>query len=403
VRFLIITQYYPPEVGAAQLRLAAVARELRRAGHEVEVVTALPNYPSGRFIASDRGRTWRREVIDNVQATRVWLYPAKGTGVRRLASYLSFSATALVAALTVRRPDVVFVESPPLFLGATGWLVAKRFRSAFVLNVSDMWPDSVRALGVMRTGPWLRLAEGLEAWLYRHSSAVTAVTEGIRERLIERKGVPRSRVLVLPNGVDTEMLRLPAAGDEKPQARPFFLFAGNHGYAQGLDVVLDAAKLARDIDFVLVGDGSDKARLQERAWAEGITNVQFRPAVPATSIPALYASATAGIASLLRSELMADARPAKLLAIMSCSRPVLYSGEGEGAELVRAADAGIVVRPQDPAALAEAATLLAENPGRAKVMGENGRAYVSRHLSWASLVGAWLDELDDALHIGSQT
>ena len=194
MRFLILTQFYPPEVGAAQSRLSSFAQELRTAGHDVEVVTALPNYPIGRFRPEDRRRIGRRETIAGVPVTRVWLYPASGGGMRRLIGYLSFSLTGLLGAQLVSRPDVVFVESPPLFLGAAGWIVAKRFRAAMVLNVSDLWPDSVRDLGLLRGGPWLSLSERLEAFLYRHATAVTAVTEGIRRRLIDDKGVRRDRV-----------------------------------------------------------------------------------------------------------------------------------------------------------------------------------------------------------------
>ncbi len=398
MRFLIVTQYYPPEVGAAQIRLAAFARELRRAGHIVEVVTALPNYPSGRLEGRDRGRAWRRETVDGVPTTRLWLYTATGTGMRRLVSYLSFAATALVGGLSTKRCDVVFVESPPLFLGISGWLVAKRSGSAFVLNVSDLWPDSVRDLGVMRSGPWLSMAERLETWLYRRADAVTAVTEGIRDRLTSTKSLPRARVLFLPNGVDTDVFRPVEELQQEPH-RPSFVFAGNHGYAQGLDVVLAAAKLAPELDFIFVGDGSDKARLQESASREGLPNVEFKPPVAVSAIRGLYAEATAGVATLRRSDLMTGARPAKLLAIMSCARPVLYSGEGEGADLVRAADAGIVVPPEDPHALADAARALATEPERARAMGQRGRQYVERHMSWAALVAEWLDQLDATLTV----
>ena len=205
MRFLLLTQYYPPEVGAAQIRLSAFARELREAGHEVDVVTALPNYPSGTLDPADRWRLGRRERIDGVDVARVWHFTATGAGVRRLASYLSFTATGLVAALGARRPDVVFVESPPLFLGVAGWLAARRFGAAMVLNVSDLWPDSVRDIGAFSSGPWLGMAERLEHWLYRRATAVTAVTEGIRDRLIQLKGVEPEKVLFLPNGADTRV------------------------------------------------------------------------------------------------------------------------------------------------------------------------------------------------------
>ncbi|MGZ8512763.1 MAG: glycosyltransferase family 4 protein, partial [Candidatus Limnocylindria bacterium] len=279
MRFLILTQYYPPEIGAAQARLSAFAGQLQRAGHEVEVVTALPNYPGGKLDEADRRLLGRREVLNGVPVRRTWLLTATGVGARRLASYLSFAATGLVSALVAGRPDVVFVESPPLFLGVSGWMAARRAGAAFVLNVSDLWPDSVRDLGVLSDGPALRAAERLERWLYARATAVTAVTEGIREALVERKGVPAHKALFLPNGVDLDQFR-PTDPDPEVRTRhglpegPLVLFTGNHGYAQALETVIGAAELVPEVTIALVGAGSDKARIQELARERGTANVR---------------------------------------------------------------------------------------------------------------------------------
>ncbi|MEP7082324.1 MAG: glycosyltransferase family 4 protein [Chloroflexota bacterium] len=403
MRFLILTQYYPPEIGAAQARLSAFAGQLVRAGHEVEVVTALPNYPTGRLDEADRRLLGRREVLDGIPVRRSWLLTATGVGARRLASYLSFAATGLVSALVAGRPDVVFVESPPLFLGVSGWMAARRAGAAFVLNVSDLWPDSVRDLGVLGDGPALRAAERLERWLYARATAVTAVTEGIRETLVERKGVPERKALFLPNGVDLQQFR-PTEPDPAVRARhglppdgPLVLFTGNHGYAQALETVIAAAALAPEVTVVLVGAGSDKARIQALAEERGTTNVRFLAPVPQAEIAPLYGHAVAGLATLRNSALMEGARPAKALAVMGCGRPVIYSGAGEGAALVRAAEAGLVVPPEDPRALAAAIRRLVQDPEEAARMGANGRRYVESHLSWPALTDAWLTDLKRVL------
>ena len=402
MRFLILTQYYPPEIGAAQARLSAFAEQLQRAGHEVEVVTALPNYPGGKLDEADRRLLGRREVLDGVPVRRTWLLTATGVGARRLASYLSFAATGLVSALVAGRPDVVFVESPPLFLGVSGWMAARRAGAAFVLNVSDLWPDSVRDLGVLSDGPALRAAERLERWLYARATAVTAVTEGIRQVLVERKGVPAHKALFLPNGVDLDQLR-PTDPDPAVRARhglpdgPLVLFTGNHGYAQALETVIAAAALVPEVSVVLVGAGSDKARIQGLAEDGGTTNIHFLPPVPQAEIAPLYGQAVAGLATLRNSALMEGARPAKALAVMGCGRPVIYSGAGEGAALVRAADAGLVVPPEDPRALAAAIRRLANDPVEAARLGANGRRYVEAHLAWPALTNAWLADLERVL------
>ena len=398
VRFLILTQYYPPEIGAAQARLSAFAKELARGGHDVEVVTAHPNYPSGTLDERDRRRIGRREVIDGIPVRRTWLLTATGAGTRRLASYLSFTATGLAGALAAKRPDVVFVESPPLFLGVSGWLAAKRAGAAFVLNVSDLWPDSVVDLGVLDEGPALRASVRLERWLYARATAVTAVTEGIRTALVERKGVPSRKVLLLPNGVDTQLFR-PAAADPAVRDRhrlpagPIVLYTGNHGLAQSLDTVVAAAALVPEVTVALVGDGSDKPRIERLAETAGTTNIRFLPPIAPEEIAPLYGLATAGLVTLRRSALMEGARPAKMLAVMGCATPVIYAGSGEGAELLHAAEAGVIVPPENPHALAAAIRGLVDDPAEASRLGANGRRYVESHLSWPALTADWLGQL----------
>ena len=395
MRFLILTQYYPSEVGAAQARLSALASHLKRLGHSVQVVTAHPNYPDGRLERRDRFRLMRRESVDGIPVIRVWMFAATGAGFRRLASYLSFSVTSLFGSLVAKRPDVVFVESPPLFLGVTGWLVARRFQADLILNVSDLWPDSVHALGLMREGYLVRQAERLELWLYHRATAITTVTEGLSRQLMRRKGVARNRLLFLPNGVDLRDLDPTPPAMERP--RPTIVYAGTHGFAHGLDVVIEAAPHAPEIDFLLVGSGSEKHRLQQEVRRKGVSNVHLMPPVPPSQIADLYAGAVAGLSTLRRSTQMGSVRPAKILAIMACARPVLYAGSGEGAELVRSADAGVIVPPEDPVALAAAARQLVADPLRASQMGQNGRRYVTDHLTWSVLVEQWLRSLQKVL------
>jgi colanic acid biosynthesis glycosyl transferase WcaI len=402
VRFLILTQYYPPEIGAAQARLSAFAAQLQRAGHEVEVVTALPNYPGGKLDEADRRLLGRREVLEGVPVRRTWLLTATGVGARRLASYLSFAATGLVSALVAGRPDVVFVESPPLFLGVSGWMAARRAGAAFVLNVSDLWPDSVRAYGVLTDGAALRAAERLEAWLYRRADAVTAVTEGIRDRLITQKAVPARKILFLPNGVDLEVFR-PMPDDAALRASydlpggPLVLYTGNHGYAHALDTLVEAACQVPEVTFALVGDGSEKERIRQLAADRGAANVRFLPPVTPAEVARLYGLAVAGVATVRGSSVMSEVRPAKAVAIMGCGRPVIYSGAGEGAEIVRSAEAGLVLPPEDPAAMAAAVRRLVADPEEAARLGDNGRRYVESHLSWPVLTRAWLGDLERVL------
>lgn len=403
MRFLFLTQYFPPEIGAAQVRLASVIRELVRLGHQVEVVTAMPNYPTGHVFEGYRGRLWLEEDWEGVRVVRTWLYPAMGTGPKRMLNYFSFVLSALGGVLKVQKPDYIFVESPPLFLSLTGYLASRRFGVPFIFNIADLWPDSVRQLGLMKEGLLLRLAEGLEGWSYRQAHFITAVTEGIQKVLLEEKKVPPHKILYLPNGVDTDLFKpmppdLALARELGLEGKKIILYAGNHGYAHGLEVALQAAQLLTDpqVVLVLIGDGSEKPRLKQMAQEMGLTNVRFLDPKPPAHIAQLYSLAVAGLSTLRNSPLFEMTRPVKIFAGMSCAKPILYAGQGEGARLVEGARAGLVSLPEDAQTLAHNIMTVVQNPHLAEQLGQNGRRYVEAHLSWSVLVENWLYQLQSA-------
>jgi glycosyltransferase involved in cell wall biosynthesis len=403
MRFLFLSQYFPPEIGAPQLRLAAIVRELKQLGHEVEVVTALPNYPTGRIFPRYRGRLYLRENRDGILIHRVWLYPAMGAGIKRFLNYLSFTVTSLFGLLHAKRPDFLFVESPPLLLGISAAFAASLWRIPVILNVADLWPDSVKELGLMREGLVLRLAEKLEAWVYRRAAFINAVTGGIQQVLIEKKKVPRQKVLFLPNGVDTELFRpmepdLKLAEELQFNKKQIILYAGTLGYAQGLEVAIDAAaRLTKELtnaSLLFVGDGSEKPKLEVMARQLNLDNVHFLPASEPEYIVRLFSLAKAGLVALKDLPLFEGARPSKILTIMACGKPVIYGGRGEGARLVKEAQAGIVVPPGDPVALAKAIRYLLNHPDEAERFGANGRKFVEDNFGWSFLVKRWLNELE---------
>jgi glycosyltransferase involved in cell wall biosynthesis len=406
VRFLLLTQYFAPEVGAPQVRLAAMSRELIRMGHQVEVVTALPNHPTGKIHPEYRGRAIVSESWEGIPVHRVWLYPSTGAGVKRLANYGSFVLTSLAGMARAQRPDVLFVESPPLFLSPAAHMAARAWRIPWVFNVADLWPDSVRELGLMSEGAMLRAADRLEAWTYRHADFVNAVTEGIRGTLLGAKGVPEEKVLFLPNGVDTTMF---SPADPDPalvaelglQGKKALLYAGTLGVAQGLEVAIEAMTRLRDtcpeLVLLFMGDGSAREDLERLASSRRLDNVRFLPPGPPEKVAHLYSVAFAGFASLRNVPLFEGARPSKIFPVMASGLPVVYSGAGEGARLVAGAGAGVVVPPEDPGALAAALQSLAADPERARALGANGRRHVEAHFGWGALVEEWLGSLQERM------
>ena len=401
MRFLILSQYFPPEAGAPQTRLAALSRELIRLGHQVEVVTALPNYPAGHIFPEFRGSFYRRDDWEGVRVHRVWLYASIGQGLKRMLNYASFAITSFYGLLRAKKPDYVFVESPPMFLSVPGFVMSRLWGVPFIFNVSDLWPDSVRELGVLQKGFLLCFAYALERWTYRKASYINAVTKGILAKLVEVKGVPSHKVLFMPNGVDTNLFQ-PTSPDLEfkdrlgLKNRQIVLYQGTQGYVHGLENVLYAAKLLSQdtkICFLFVGGGSERRNLERLKSNLGLQNVTFLDPVSIEKLPCLFSIAECGLVSLKRSPLSADARPSKTLPIMASGKPVLFVGNGEGARLVEEAKAGVVVPPGDPRALADALRTLISNPRVADQLGKNGRKHAEEQFQWSKLVSSWLRDL----------
>ncbi len=401
MKFLILTQYFPPEIGGAQTRLRSTATELHRLGHQVEVVTALPNYPRGRIFPGYRGCFYRREESDGIRVHRVWIYAAMGGGFARMLNYLSFMITSLFGLLRAQKPDFIFVESPPILLSIPAYIAGIFWRVPYIFNVADLWPDIIVEGGFMERGLLVRLLFKLEQWSYRKAARVNAVTDGLRERLLQEKGVPADKVLFLPNGVDTTHFQSRAPDEALKrklglEGKKIILWAGTLGTAHGLNHVLDAANLLSSetqIHFLFVGDGSAKAELQQQRQQMRLDNVTFLDPVPIDNLPPYFSIADCGLASLLPIPLYDEARPSKIFPILASAKALIFVGKGETARLVEKSKAGIVVAPENPEALASAILLLIENPKLAQEFGRNGRTFVEKHLQWSTIIRDWVAQL----------
>jgi colanic acid biosynthesis glycosyl transferase WcaI len=404
MRFLILTQYFPPEIGGPQTRLKSFAVELKRIGHEVEVVTGMPNYPRGKVFPGYEDSFYRREVREEVVVHRVWLYPALGGGIQRMLNYASFTLTSLFGLLRARKPDCIFVESPPLFLSIPAYLAGLIWKVPFIFNIADLWPDIIVEGGFLKRGLLARALYALEQWSYSRATYVTAVTEGLREALIRKKSVPIQKVLFLPNGVDTVLYRPRPCDDGLKEklglkGKKVVLWAGTLGHAHGLEYVLQAAKLLEshpEIHFLFVGDGSARASLERLCRDMNLRNVTFRDPVPLEELPPYFSIAESGLSSLLGIPLFDGARPSKFFPILASGKPLIFVGRGEAARLVEDARAGIVVSPENPEALAEAILQLFGDSQMVQEFGKNGREFVETNLRWSKLISEWLDQLQHA-------
>ena len=390
MRFLFLTQFYPPEVGATQNRVSDLAERLARAGHAVTVLTAMPNYPEGKIFDAYRGRFWMEEASGNVRILRVWAYASNSVGIiARLVSYCSFTVAAAVMALAKGgKHDVLYVESPPLFLGLTGILVSRWRKSKLLFNVTDLWPASAVALGILRNPTAIRFATGLERFIYNRADMITGQTEGIVQGVKER--APQIPVSLVMNGISLEAYSIPStARDHKRKelglADAFVVgYAGRHGIAQGLETVLQAAEIllkVREIQYVFFGDGPEKIKLVELTERIGLKNVRFFAPRPAAEMPSILSCFDAAVVPLKRLELFQGALPCKLFECMGAGIPVVVSIGGEAKSLVEKANGGITIAPEDPQAMADAILALWRNPELRKAIGQSGREYVLSHCS----------------------
>jgi putative colanic acid biosynthesis glycosyltransferase WcaI len=402
-KFVFLTQYFPPETGAPQVRLASLARELSRMGHSVEIVTAFPNYPSGAVFPGYRGRFYQRDDWEGLIVHRTWVYACMGGGMRRILNYLSFTLTCMFGLLRCTRPDFLFVESPPLFLSIPGWIASRFWKSKLIFNVADLWPDSVEQLGIMHEGLFLRLARALEAWSYRRATYVNAVTQKMKYVLLDDKHVPPEKLLFLPNGVDTDLFR-PMPPDSALarrlglEGKQIILYAGNHGYIAGLEHALFAAEMLAahaKLHFLFVGGGSEKPRLLELARRLNLHNATFLDPVPVNELPAYTSLASFCLVTLRDCPLSEGARPAKTFVMMASGKPVVLSAAGEGTQMIRESGGGIVAPPGDPAAIAGAILSLSQEPALAQDMGARARRYVEQNFRWRDLIRNWLAQMQD--------
>ncbi len=382
MRILLLTQYFPPEIGAPQRRLSDLVARLGKMGHEISVLTAMPNYPHGVVQDAYKGRIFMRDDWNGVPVARSWIFTTPDAGIAaKLGNYFSFTLSALIAGLLDSTPvDVVITESPPLFLGVTGMLVARRKGAAFVFNVADPWPKAAIERGIIKHPKLIAAATGLEEWIYKQAALVLTQSESMFDDIASRAGKPN--VFHFPNGVDLNLFG-PHKADpgnltELGLGGKFVVgYAGLHGPGQGLDVIVNAAPRLKDLPdvcFALFGDGPEKQRLQQAA--AHLPNVKFFPSRPPHTIPSLTAAWSAGAVTLRDGESFEMCVPSKLFEVMGSGVPVVLAADGESARIVRDNGCGLAVRAGDDAGLADSIRKLHADAALRRELGGRGRTAV---------------------------
>ena len=386
MRILFLSDNFPPEGNAPATRLHEHAMRWVRDGHAVTVITCAPNFPEGRLFPGYRNR-WRQvEIVDGIRVVRVKTYITANEGVfRRTLDYMSFMLAGFLAGLGEDRPDVVVATSPQFFCALGGWALAAVRRLPFVFELRDLWPASIAAVGAMGQGRVLRLLERIELFLYRRAALIIPVTESFKHDLISR-GIDADKIQVVINGVDLERyrpMRRDAEFAEQFDVTGKFVvgYLGTHGMAHALHKVLDAAELLRqreDIVFLFAGGGAQRASLEEQAHARGLRNVRMVARQPKGSMDRLWSLCDVALIPLRDTPVFATVLPSKLFEAMGMGVPVLMAlPEGEATAVVRATGCGLCIPPENPFALAQAVSDLADAPARLEELRARSRAAAS--------------------------
>lgn len=386
-RLIMLTQWFDPE---PTFKGVLFARALKDRGYDVEVVTGFPNYPGGKVYDGYRIRPIRRETIDGVAVTRLALYPSHDNrALTRIANYLSFCISAfLYLTFIARRADILYAYHPPLTVGLAAAMAKLVRRTPTVLDVQDMWPDTLSATGMLDASLPLRIVDSACRWVYARMTHIVVLSPGFKRLLIDR-GVPIEKITVIYNWADESAIL--AAGENRPALMPNngrfrLLFAGNMGLAQNLDVVLDAAKIVADtndkVDFCFLGGGLETDRIRQLATANQLSCVRFFPKVSMAEVGSYLAAADCLLVNLRPDRLFEITIPSKTQAYMSAGRPIIIAVAGDAAALVEEAKAGIAVPPGDAQALAAAVLEMASLGEDARTkMANAARNYYNTYLS----------------------
>ena len=374
-----------------------------RAGHDVTVVTCAPNCPTGVVYEGYQNRFRpQTEIRDGVRIVRVWTYVAPNAGtVRRIANYLSYMVSAILASLRLQRPDVVISTSPQFFCGWAGVWAARLRRAPLVLEIRDIWPESIGTVGAIRNQTILRCLEWLEKRMYLAADHIVTVGDGYRERVMQRADVG-DRTSVVTNGVDLRQF-IPQerhAGFLRRhglEGKFVCSYVGTIGMAHGLEVVVDAAQLLKDkgrddVRFCLVGDGSQREALEERARLGGVSDmVVFTGRQPKKRMPAILASSDVCLVHLRGCELFGTVIPSKIFETMAMQRPMIMGVRGQAREIVAAAGAGLEMQPDSAVELADCVTRLADDRSLLEQLGASARAFVELNYNRDDLAARMLE------------
>lgn len=384
MRLLFITHNFPPEVNAPANRTHEHCRRWVADGHEVTVITGVPNHPRGVIFEGYENRWIQEETLDGIRVIRTWMYLTPNAGfARRIANYLLFAVTAVLASFRANKPDLVIATSPQFFAGVAGAIVSKLKRRPFVLEIRDLWPKSIVELGQLGPGPILSILEAVERWLYRSAAGIVVNTRTFIEH-IRARGVDEGDIELVYNGIDPDRFQ-PRSPNQALLAehgladRFTVAYVGTLGLAHGLTLLVDVAERMRDrpeICFVLIGDGADREKIEQEVARRGLDNLVMLGLQPRDAMPDWIASIDLLLVMLRDLPVFETVIPSKIFEFLAQERPVVLAAKGEIRRMMQEAGGALVIDPEDEDQLVGAIDTVIADPEAARARAEAGRRWV---------------------------
>ncbi|MCK8827691.1 glycosyltransferase family 4 protein [Natroniella acetigena] len=389
MRILYISQHFPPETGAAQGRAYEMAKNLVKLGDEVTVVTGFPNYPEGEIHDQYKGKFFQRETIDGINIIRTFLVPDTKSGTLvRLLNYITFFISSIIGGIFAKKVDVVYATSPQLLVGLSGYILSILKRAKFVLEIRDLWVDFAIHLNQITNKFMIKAARFLENFLYNRAKKIIVVTNGFKKHLVSA-GINSKKIEVVTNGMDENLFK---PGDKDNWVRDKYnlkdkfvvMYAGNIGTAQGLEVVINAAKRTRensDIIYTIIGAGVEEEKLKSLAQEYELDNVKFIGSQPKEKIVDFLSAADTLLISLCDLPLFDITIPSKVFDYMAMGKSILIGVKGEARKIIEKAEAGVYFQPENDEELTEGLFKLYEDEELRAKMGDNAREYAVNNFS----------------------
>ena len=402
MHILFLTHYFPPEVNAPASRTYENTRRWVKSGHNVTVVTCAPNHPNGVLYPGYKNLWSQRDEKGGIKILRVKTYLSANRGFfKRTLNYISFMISAAVQCHKVKNVDVVVATSPQFFCGLAGFIVSCLKSKPWVLEIRDLWPESIIAVGAIKKRWFIRQLETIETFLYAQADHIITLTEAFKRHIIGRD-VASSKITVNTNGADLDQFTpLPKENRFRSQHKlneQFVVsYIGTHGMAHALETVLFAAESLKDqadIKFLLVGDGAERDKLLAEKEKRLLKNVIMLPQQEKEKVPGMIAASDVCLVLLRRTSVFKTVIPSKIFEALAMERPIILGVEGESAEIVKQGNCGICIEPENAEQLARAVLTLYQNVDYRIALGKSGRALIERQYSRDALAANYLDVLD---------